>query len=93
MNVEIRVRPGSTRPQVAGEHAGRLVVSVHERAVDGKATEAALKALAAALGVPHRRVRLLRGATSRDKLVEVQTTGPQEDAVLGALLERLRSGG
>jgi uncharacterized protein YggU (UPF0235/DUF167 family) len=63
-------------------------VAVRERAVDGKATEAALKALAVALGVPGRAVRLISGATSRDKLVEVD--GPPGD--LEDRLNRLRAG-
>lgn len=92
MRLEIRVRPGSSRAGVTGQHAGRLVVAVHERAVDGKATQAALDALARSLGVPARTVRLVRGATSRDKLVEIDTAGPQADADLEAVVERLRSG-
>ena len=47
MRVTIRVRPGSARPGVGGEHDGALVVRVSARAVDGKATEAALAAVAA----------------------------------------------
>ena len=93
MRLEIRVRPGSARPAVGGTHAGRLVVAVHERAVDGKATQAALTALAAALGLPARRLRLVRGATSRDKLVEVDTDGPDEDTALRAVVERLLATG
>jgi uncharacterized protein YggU (UPF0235/DUF167 family) len=48
-----------------------LVVKVAARAVDGKATEAALAAVAAALGVRRGDVRLVSGATSRSKVVEV----------------------
>jgi uncharacterized protein YggU (UPF0235/DUF167 family) len=48
-----------------------LVVKVAARAVEGKATEAALAAVAAALGVRRRDIRLVSGATSRDKVVEV----------------------
>jgi uncharacterized protein YggU (UPF0235/DUF167 family) len=47
------------------------VVRVAERAVDGRATEAALVALAAALGVRRREVTLVTGATSRTKVAEV----------------------
>ena len=47
------------------------MVAVSARAVDGAATQAALDALAKALGVRPRQVRLVSGATSRDKLVEV----------------------
>lgn len=72
----IRVRPGASRPRVGGAYDGprgrALVVAVSARAVDGQATEAALRALAEALGVPRRSVSLLAGAASRDKLVAVQ---------------------
>ncbi len=44
-------------------------MAVTERAVDGKATAAALRALAEALGLPRSAVSLLVGAASRDKVV------------------------
>lgn len=71
MNIEIRVRPGASRTRVGGTYGGRLVVAVQQRAVDGAATEGALRALAEALGVRPRHVSLVRGATSRDKVVAV----------------------
>jgi uncharacterized protein YggU (UPF0235/DUF167 family) len=71
VRVRIRVKPGSSRTRVGGAYGEALVVAVPARAVDGKATEAALAALADALGVRRRDVRLVTGATSRDKLVEV----------------------
>ena len=48
-----------------------LVVAVQAPAVDGRATQAALKALAEALGCRAAEVTLVSGATSRTKLVEV----------------------
>jgi uncharacterized protein YggU (UPF0235/DUF167 family) len=48
-----------------------LVVSVTPRATGGKATEAALRAVAAAFGVRRRDVSLVTGATSRDKVLEI----------------------
>lgn len=48
-----------------------LVVAVQAPAVDGRATDAALKALAKALGCAPREVTLVSGATSRTKAVEV----------------------
>lgn len=75
VRVAIRVRPGASRAAVGGCYPGprgaALVVAVTERAVDGRATEAALRAVAGALGVPRRDVRLVGGAASRDKLVAV----------------------
>lgn len=71
MRVTIRVRPGASRTQVGGEHAGALVVRVSAPAVDGRATEAALAAVASALGVRRRAVTLVAGATSRTKVIDV----------------------
>ena len=65
------MRPGANRTEVGGSYDEALVVRVNERAVDGKATDAALKALAKALGVPRNSVVLISGATSRTKIVEV----------------------
>ena len=65
------MRPGASRTEVGGSYDDALVVRVNERAVDGKATDAALKALAKALGLPRKSVVLISGATSRTKIVEV----------------------
>jgi uncharacterized protein YggU (UPF0235/DUF167 family) len=71
MRVTIRVKPGSGRTSVGGRYDDALVVRVGERAVDGKATEAALRALAEALGVRRADLPLVTGATSRTKVVEL----------------------
>ena len=76
MRVTIRVRPGSARPGVGGEHDGALVVRVSARAVDGKATEAALAAVAGSFGVRRSCVRLVSGASSRTKVVDIDADDP-----------------
>ena len=83
MRVTVWVRPGSPRPGVGGQHDGALVVRVSERAVDGRATAAALAAVAAAFGVRRQAVTLVAGATSRRKIVDVPGADP---AVLDRLL-------
>ena len=47
------------------------MVTVTARAVDGKATEAALRAVADAFAVRRRDVTLVTGAASRDKVVDI----------------------
>ena len=84
MRITIWVRPGSARPGVGGEHGGALVVRVGARPVDGRATEAALAAVAQAFGVRRAAVTLITGASSRTKLIEVAGADP---AVLSRLLE------
>lgn len=86
MRVAVRVRPGAARTRVGGRYRDRLVVAVQARAVDGAATEAALAAVADAFGVRRRHVQLVSGATSRDKVVEVDA-GPGGEERLAALLD------
>ncbi len=74
--ITIRVHPGASRARVGGWHAELghervLGVWVMQRAVDGKATRAALDAVADRLGVRRRSVRLVTGARARVKVVEI----------------------
>lgn len=82
------MRPGSSRASVGGQHDDALVVRVTEPADAGRATEAAMSAVAKALGVPRRSVRLSHGAASRRKLLEIEA-GPDETLRLEAILGRL----
>lgn len=72
----LRVTPGARRAglQLAGEV---IRISVTAPPEDGRATEAARDALAAALGVAKTRLVLVRGATSRDKLFRLDQAGPR----------------
>lgn len=86
--ITIRVHPGASRAKVAALPPGPgqdalLGVWVHQRAVDGRATEAAIQAVADALGVRRASVRLVRGARSRVKVIEI--ADPPAD-----LVERLK---
>lgn len=85
LRVAIRVKPGASRARVGGARGDRLVVAVNARPVDGAATQAALAAVADAFGVRRRDVHLVTGATSRDKVVEIDA---DDDAVV-ALRARL----
>lgn len=91
MRLEIYVRPNASKAAVGGEYDGLLVVHVVEPADAGRATAAALRSVAAALGVPRRSVGLLRGATSRRKLLGIEAT-PAEAERLQAAAGALRHG-
>ncbi|MEU0090699.1 DUF167 domain-containing protein [Kribbella sp. NPDC006257] len=81
MRILLRVRPGASRSAVGGRYDGvagpALVVAVAARAVEGQATKAVLESVAAAFGVRRAAVTLIRGTTSRDKLVDV--AGEEDD--------------
>ena len=75
--MRVRVRPGAHATRVGGHHPtggadpDALVVAVSARAVDGQANAALVRAVAEALGVRPREVRLAGGHTSRIKTLEV----------------------
>jgi len=72
LTVVVTVKPGSSRgPLVEVADDGSLTLYVRERAVDGKATEAAIRVLAEHFGLPKSRVELVSGATSRIKRFRV----------------------
>ena len=66
----LRVTPGARSEGIeVGE--SRVLVKVRAKPQDGAANEAVLAMLAAALGVGASRLKMLRGATSREKLVQL----------------------
>lgn len=69
------------------------MVAVTARAVDGKATEAALRAVADAFDVKRRQVTLVTGATSRDKVVDIDGAEDELSARRATLLGRLGTSG
>jgi uncharacterized protein YggU (UPF0235/DUF167 family) len=94
VSVAVRVRPGAGRTRVGGRYEGphgpALIVAVGAPAVDGKATEAVRRALAAALDVRPAAVSLKLGQTSRDKVFLIDTNpGP---AAIADRLAALRDG-
>jgi uncharacterized protein (TIGR00251 family) len=74
----LRVQPRSGKNEIAGERAGALLVRVTAPPVDGKANEAVRRLIAKRLRVPAGRVSIVRGESSRDKLLEVEGIGDDE---------------
>ena len=72
----LHVQPGARRTDVAGTHGEgtqvRLKIRLAAPPVDGKANAELLRFLADAFGVPQRSVALLRGETSRQKVVRIE---------------------
>jgi uncharacterized protein YggU (UPF0235/DUF167 family) len=66
----VRVTPGAREELLAIEQ-GRLLAKVRAKPEDGKANDAVLALLAEALGIAPSRLHLLRGATSREKLIQL----------------------
>ena len=68
--ITVRVTPksSSNRIVVQGDDIRVYVTAVPE---NGKANDAVIKLLAKASGVPKSRLSIIRGATSRDKVIQI----------------------
>jgi uncharacterized protein (TIGR00251 family) len=73
--LRVRAQPRASRDALVGEREGALVVRLTAPPVGGAANEALARLLARALGVPPSAVRILSGATSRQKRVAVAGVG------------------
>jgi hypothetical protein len=70
--LRLRVTPAAGRDTLLGWQGDVLRLSVAAPAERGKANEAALRLLADALGLPRQRLRIVRGQTSRQKLIAIE---------------------
>ena len=66
----VRVTPGA-RLESLEVSGGRLLAKVRAKPEDGKANAAVVALVAVALDLAESRVHLLRGATSREKLLRI----------------------
>ncbi|NBR85588.1 MAG: YggU family protein [Verrucomicrobia bacterium] len=82
--VAVKVQPRASRNEVGGLHGGELKVAVTAPPVDSAANEAVVELLAETLGLPRRAVTLVRGQTSRHKVLRLDgLTAPEVALKLG----------
>jgi uncharacterized protein (TIGR00251 family) len=81
--ISVRLRPRGRGDALLGFAEGVLRAQVSAPPTDGRANRALCKLIAAQVGVAPSRVSVVRGAKSRDKVVEVESLGADE------LIERL----
>lgn len=83
--LEVRVSPGAQRSEVIGRYGERWRIRLAAAPERGRANEALLDLLAATLEVPRGQLKVVAGAASRDKVIQVQGMTGDEAA---RLLER-----
>jgi uncharacterized protein (TIGR00251 family) len=86
---EVRATPRARTSAFAGVRNGALAVRIAAPPADGAANDELVATLANALGLARRDVVLVRGGSSRDKLMEVRGLRPEE--VQARLNEKLGS--
>ncbi|HEU4914009.1 MAG TPA: DUF167 domain-containing protein [Candidatus Saccharimonadales bacterium] len=71
MQYTVHVKPGSKKGPLVEQTDAGFTVYVRERAVDGRANQAVIELLAEYFGVAKSRIEIVRGHTSRTKVVRV----------------------
>ena len=74
VRVSVHVQPRASRSEIVGVHGTALKVRLQAPPVEGAANDALIALLAERLGVPRRAIRVVGGATSRAKTVEIDDT-------------------
>jgi uncharacterized protein len=74
----VRVQARARRDEIAGERGGSLLVRVTAPPLEGRANAAVCRLIAKRLGLAPGRVAVVRGTSSRDKLVEIDGIGAEE---------------
>lgn len=75
-DLKVRLQPRAKSDEVVGERDERVLVRVSAPPVDGRANAALCAFLAKRAGVPKSSVEVVRGHTSRDKVVRVEGVEP-----------------
>ena len=79
----VKLQPRASRPEIAKPHGDELKIKVTAPPVDSAANEALIRFLAEQLDCPRSHVELVRGHTSRHKLVKLH--GFSSEQVLARL--------
>src|SRR3990170_3540961 len=88
VTIEVQVQPKSSRDEIFGLQNGRFKVKVTAPPEDGKANERLIELIARALGVSKSYVKIVRGETSRIKILKVK--GLKVNYIAGEGLEKSR---
>jgi hypothetical protein len=78
LHLALRVQPRASRNAIAGALGAELRVQVTAPPVEAAANQALIHLLAAKLDCPRRLLRLVRGHSSRQKIVGVRELTPEE---------------
>ncbi len=71
-DITVRLQPRARANAIVGERAGAVLVRVTAPPLEGRANEALCALVAKRAGVAKGSVSIVRGASSRDKVVRVQ---------------------
>jgi uncharacterized protein (TIGR00251 family) len=82
--IKVYVQPRASKTAIVGMHGDAVHIRLTAPPVENAANEALVELLAARLGVAKRQVRVVAGAASRRKVIEID--GISAEAALSMLL-------
>ena len=71
VKISVKVKPNSKQESVEQTGDGEYSVRVKEKALEGRANAAVVDALSTYFNVPKRRIAVLKGLKSRNKIVAI----------------------
>ena len=74
MQKRVKVKPNSKQQSIKEETDGSLTIHLKSPPVDGKANEELIKILRKQFDLPKSKIRIKSGLSSRQKLIEIDTT-------------------
>jgi len=77
IRLSVYAQPGASKSEIAGMHGESLKIRVAARAQDGAANTSICVFLAEIFGVPKTSVSILRGSSSRQKIVLIRGDSEQ----------------
>jgi hypothetical protein len=89
---EVHAKPRAAKSRVVGERGDAVEIALAAPPVDGAANEELIRYVSKVLAVPRRDLELVRGETSREKLVAVRglTVAEVEARLRGAVVPSVR---
>ena len=70
--ISVTARPGAPKSEIIGEFNGKLKIKLGAVPQDGKANAEIIEFLSKKLGIPKRKISLLQGDSSTEKLILVE---------------------
>jgi len=78
MIVDVRVIPRAKTTEFAGTRDGAILIRVSAPPAGGAANDAVIDLLAERLRIPRRQIRIVSGATSRRKRLDIAGVSPEQ---------------
>ena len=75
----VHVQPGARRSEVAGIHGDAIKIRLAAPPIEGRANDELVRFVAQAFGVAQRQVAIVRGETSRRKVVRIDAPSRRPD--------------